>query len=201
MTHIVLLGDSIFDNQSYVGCEPDVVGHLRKLLPPDWKATLCAVDGSVCDSVARQVPAIPPAATHLVLSVGGNDALPHASLLADTTRSGTELLGILSGIADEFAVQYRAAVQCLLRLQKPLCLCTIYNGNLGPPLDVPARAAVAVFNDRIYQVANECHLPVLELRVICTQPSDYANPIEPSGSGGAKIAAGILAQVQRIPQS
>lgn len=43
MEHIVLLGDSIFDNKVYVDEAPDVVGHLRNILPRDWKATLCAV--------------------------------------------------------------------------------------------------------------------------------------------------------------
>ncbi len=35
-------------------------------------------------------------------------------------------------------------------------------------------------------------MPVAELRLACTAPADYANEIEPSGAGGAKIAATIL---------
>jgi hypothetical protein len=38
--HLVLLGDSIFANAAYVGAEPDVIGHLRSLLPSGWTATL-----------------------------------------------------------------------------------------------------------------------------------------------------------------
>jgi len=77
-----------------------------------------------------------------------------------------------------------------------MCLCTIYNGNLAEELSGPAQAAVAVFNDKIYMVANELGLPVLELRRICTEPSDYANPIEPSSKGGAKIAKAILLHIR-----
>jgi hypothetical protein len=33
------------------------------------------------------------------------------------------------------------------------------------------------------------------LRLVCTEPSDYANPIEPSGSGGRKIALAIAASL------
>src|SRR3954452_23575611 len=44
--HVVLLGDSIFDNDAYTGSEPDVVQHLRSMLPTGWSATLCAVDGA-----------------------------------------------------------------------------------------------------------------------------------------------------------
>jgi len=44
--HIVLCGDSIFDNGSYVRGEPDVAEQVREQLP-DSKVTLLAVDGNV----------------------------------------------------------------------------------------------------------------------------------------------------------
>jgi hypothetical protein len=34
---------------------------------------------------------------------------------------------------------------------------------------------------------------------VCAEESDYANPIEPSGSGGKKIAAAIAAAVGAGP--
>ena len=34
-------------------------------------------------------------------------------------------------------------------------------------------------------------LPLVDLRLICDQDEDYANPIEPSVRGGEKIAAAI----------
>jgi hypothetical protein len=37
---------------------------------------------------------------------------------------------------------------------------------------------------------------VLDLRLICTEPGDYANEIEPGIPGGRSIAAGILNLVQ-----
>ena len=46
MPHLVLLGDSIFDNAAYTAGGPDVVTQLRAQLPPGWSATLAAVDGS-----------------------------------------------------------------------------------------------------------------------------------------------------------
>jgi hypothetical protein len=50
---------------------------------------------------------------------------------------------------------------------------------------------LTVFNDAILRVAFENALSVIDLRLICNTPSDYANPIEPSSLGGAKIAAAI----------
>ena len=37
----------------------------------------------------------------------------------------------------------------------------------------------------------EQQLTIIDLRFICSEESDYANPIEPSGSGGFKIAKSI----------
>ena len=93
MSHIVLLGDSIFDNAAYVRGGPDVVTQLRELLPRGWQATLAAVDGAI-----RRV----------------------------------------------------AAERCV---------------------------------------------PTIELRLVCTEPADYANPVEPSVRGGAKIARAIAASL------
>ena len=73
MEHIVLLGDSIFDNKVYVDEAPDVVSHLRNMLPGDWKATLCAVDGSTISGIKGQIRNVPKDASCLFVSVGGND--------------------------------------------------------------------------------------------------------------------------------
>src|SRR5688572_9022905 len=59
MKHVVLLGDSVFDNAAYVSGGPDVVRQLRSALPEGWQATLRAVDGGTTASVARQIEALP----------------------------------------------------------------------------------------------------------------------------------------------
>jgi hypothetical protein len=68
--HIVLLGDSVFDNKNYVGSDPDVIGHLRAKLPNGWKATLLAVDGSTTTEIRTQLTRMPKDATYVVVSVG-----------------------------------------------------------------------------------------------------------------------------------
>ena len=75
MTHVVLLGDSIFDNGAYVRTgDPDVVGQLRTILPGGWRATLNAFDGAGMPDIGGQIARLPLDASHLVVSVGGNDA-------------------------------------------------------------------------------------------------------------------------------
>ena len=191
MPHVALLGDSIFDNGAYVGGGPDVVTQLRGVLPSGWSASLLAVDGAVSDGVARQLARLPNDVSHLVVSAGGNDALGHSDLLERRATSSPQVLGWLADAAEGFEHRYRRMLDALLALRLPLTLCTIYNGNLGAPAHRLAATALAVFDDVILRLATEHSLSVIELRLVCTEPSDYANPIEPSVAGGAKIARAI----------
>lgn len=192
MAHITLLGDSIFDNRAYTGGEPDVVTHLRARLPADAGATLLAVDGATTRTMAPQAARIPEAATHLVVSIGGNDALGDVDLLDAPARGTADALRLFGDRLQRFEASYRSAVAPVLARHLPAVLCTIYNGALEDP-DQAARARVALmlFNDVILRVAFEHHASVIDLRLVCSEPGDYANPIEPSGPGGAKIADAI----------
>jgi hypothetical protein len=189
MSHLILLGDSIFDNAAYTNGGPDVVTQLNEVLPAGWTASLLAVDGSTTGDVAGQVGCLPSDASHLVLSVGGNDALQQAHVLLTPASSTDEALGLLAELAEQFERDYRAAVQACLRPGLPFTACTIYNGNFpDPAYQRLVTTALALFNDAILRVAIAHRLPVIDLRAICTDPEDYANPIEPSSVGGQKIA-------------
>jgi hypothetical protein len=68
-------------------------------------------------------------------------------------------------------------------------VCTIYNGNFpDAAFQRLSSTALSVFNDAILRVAFEHRLDVIDLRLVCNEPADYANPIEPSSHGGQKIA-------------
>jgi hypothetical protein len=190
--HIVLLGDSIFDNAAYTAGAPDVVSHLRASLPPGWRGTLLAVDGSVARDLPRQVDDVPRDATDLVISVGGNDALGNIDILDLPVRSTAQALRIFGERAAAFRSSYLAAIEGALALGHRTTVCTIYEGNLEPAVAALARVALVFFNDVILRSAYERSVGVIDLRHVCTEPSDYANPIEPSGTGGLKIARAIL---------
>ena len=51
------------------------------------------------------------------------------------------------------------------------------------------------FNDVILRVAFDNQFTVIDLRSVCDDPTDYANPIEPSGTGGRKIAMATMRAV------
>lgn len=197
MKHIVLLGDSIFDNAAYVSGGPDVARHLNSILPQDWKATLLAVDGSISSDVVSQVSRIPESATHLIVSAGGNDGLSKADILQRPAASVGAAVEQLAAIRSEFEQKYHRMLSSLLACKKPLAVCTVYDPNF-PEARVQRMTATALnlFNDCILRQAITHGLPVLDLRMICTEPEDYANEIEPGIPGGRKIAAGILSLFQ-----
>ena len=193
MKHIVLLGDSIFDNGAYVDGGPDVITHLTSNLPVGWKATLLAVDGSVTTDVLNQVSRVPASATHLIVSAGGNDGLSRADVFQQPVSSVGEAVGRLAAIRDEFRQNYSRMLKALLGCGKPLAICTVYEGNFQDPvMRRLTGTALNLFNDCIQREAITQGLPVLDLRAVCAEPSDYANEIEPGVSGGRKIAGGIL---------
>lgn len=187
--HVALLGDSVFDNKAYTGGEPDVASHLRGLLP-SWNVTLCAIDGSTTHDVGRQLDRVPKTADHLVMSLGGNDAIMNADLLDLPVSSTAGALETFHERLEAFETSYGWALDALKHLGRMAWVCTIYNGNLGADA-TRAKVALMMFNDVIIRSALSRDMSVLELRLVCTEVSDFANPIEPSGSGGLKIAAAI----------
>jgi hypothetical protein len=192
MPHVVLLGDSIFDNAAYTRGAPDVIQHLRAILPDPWRATLCAIDGATTASMAPQLRRVPADATDLVVSIGGNDALGHRDLLSTRVSSTAEALTLFRARVQTFESEYIAAIDGVLSLNRPLTLCTIYNGNLPDPREASlARTALTLFNDVIVRAAFGRGTGLIDLRLVCSDAADYANPIEPSGIGGRKIAHAI----------
>jgi hypothetical protein len=86
MIHVILLGDSVFDNGEYVPGDPDVFRQLEQVLPQGCKATLRAKDGAVIREMGVQLRGLPSDATHLVISAGGNDALSEYAALGHRLR-------------------------------------------------------------------------------------------------------------------
>jgi lysophospholipase L1-like esterase len=195
MPHLILLGDSIFDNAAYTKGGPDVVTQVRALLPKSWKASLLAIDGSTTGDVATQLARLPHDATHIVLSVGGNDALMQWDVLEKPVSTVAEAVETLTDIVSDFGAHYRAAVATCVATRLSFTVCTIYNGCFDLSFQPIASTTLMLFNDTIIRVASEYGVSVIDLRSVCTEKEDYANPIEPSSVGGEKIAkiiAGLL---------
>ncbi len=192
MNHVVLLGDSIFDNAAYVPGQPDVIWQVRAKLPSGWRATLLAVDGAIIRDVEGQLRNLPADTSHIVMSVGGNDALGAAHVLFENVRSVAETLVKLSIIREQFATDYRRMLDTIMAHEVTIAVCTIYDGCADSEAQQRVNVtALTIFNDVITREAFRRGLPIIDLRLICNEPADYANPIEPSVLGGKKIAAAI----------
>ena len=191
MPHLVLLGDSIFDNAVYVPGHPAVIEQVRSALPRDWRATLLAVDGNIAIDVVRHLEKLPTDATHLAVSAGGNNALIASDILAQPAKSVSAVLHDIANIQAEFRREYREMLSAVLDRRVPTLVCTIYDAI--PGLEDDALAALTLFNDVILREAIAAGIPVLDLRLLCDKPSDYSSlsPIEPSHVGGRKIAEAL----------
>ena len=197
MKHVVLLGDSVFDNAAYTGGAPDVVRQVRRLLPGGWRATLGAVDGGTTEDVREQLRLLPPDATHLIVSAGGNDALGHIDFLGAPAGSAAEALLGLADIATGFERRYHDMLAGVLARELPTAICTIYYPRFpDAALQRIAVTALTVFNDCIIRAALAHGIPLLDLRAVCTEDGDYADPIEPSARGGEKIARAIVEMLE-----
>jgi len=190
--HVALLGDSVLDNGAYTEGGPEVVRQLTSMLPAGWRASLLALDGAMLAGLEDQLRGLPADVTHVVVSIGGNDVLQKLDVLRLKAKSSLEALLSLGKRVPGFERSYRAAIDRVRQLGLPTTVCTIYNGNLSGQEGAAARVALMAFNDVILRVAFESKLQVIDLRLVCTEPADYANPIEPSSRGGEKIARAIM---------
>jgi len=199
MAHIVLLGDSIFDNAPYVPAGEQVQAQLQSALGSRDSVTLLARDGSVLADMVAQVARLqdlPEPADWLVVSCGGNDVLGLAGAMQSSVTSVIEAARMLAEWQARFQRDYRRMLNVVLSRRKPVALATIYDGV--PGLDPGLRMALAPFNDVIVREAVAHRLPLLDLRLVCDAREDYAavSPIEPSGQGGRKIAS-VIAELVR----
>ena len=201
MEHVVLLGDSIFDNAPYVPPGTDVLTQLRQRLGGTASVSLLARDGDVLADMVAQMAQLarlarrerPPSL--LLVSCGGNDVLGLVGEMQRGVRSVLEGCELLATWQGAFQRDYSRMLELLLAQGKPTVVATIYDSV--PGLSPALRTALSVFNDVIVREASRRHLAVLDLRLVCTEAADYApvSPIEPSTQGAGKIVGAIAALV------
>ncbi|MEM9840419.1 MAG: SGNH/GDSL hydrolase family protein [Pseudomonadota bacterium] len=198
MKHVVLAGDSVFDNDTYVLGEPGVIEQLRKSIPEGWSAFKLAVDGHRIADIERQLGSLPTNCTDLFISVGGNDARRYTHLL-ERIRSAADLPKLLDGPLQAFRSEYG----CMLDLAKAhsvrVHICSIYTAI---PFENAtwrqyAPMAIGAFNSAIIEQAELRDLSIVRLDQVCLEPDDFSqvSPIEPSSQGGQKIVEAIVSHL------
>jgi len=192
MTHIVLIGDSIFDNAAYVDKGESVRDRLKCLMSGEGAVSLIAVDGDITTDVPQQLASFPSGVTHAFISCGGNDALRIVHTLEKPISTIGNAMEVFSEIREQFRLNYAVMLRSIIeKIDNPV-VCTIYNSV--PGVSERALTALALFNEVILLEAISLGLPILDLRLLLTEASDYSSvsPIEPSGLGAIKIANSIF---------
>lgn len=199
--HLVLAGDSIFDNDGYVLGEAGVIEQLRKSLPPNWTGSKVAVDGDCIAHVVDQIANLPSNTTDLIVSVGGNDARYHSGLLSKAQQPN-DLIELLRQPLIEFRAAYQRMLDALIELDLRVHICTIYTAI---PFDDPewrrlAPLAIGRFNEVIVEEASARDLSILMLDEVCVDSGDFStvSPIEPSNQGGQKIVHHIISTIEQV---
>ena len=196
---LVLLGDSIIDNKTYVlDGELSVLEHIKS--KTEIPVTQLALDGATTDDVINsQIQAIPFGTSHIVLSIGGNDLLNEIPfLMEDFKYTPNQVLERCQSLIAPITQKYESIVSQLQTTSRAnLLLCTVYEGELEgsviyDDIAISSRAMLSLFNDSIYKTHNKFRTGVLELRNIFIEKEDYANPIEPSHQGGEKLATKLV---------
>lgn len=113
------------------GC-PDVIAQLRSRLPGGWQATLLAVDGATVSGVERQLGGLPPDATHLVVSAGGNDALGASYILGERVVSVSDAAARLASAQQTFAAAYDRMLSAVQRRGRRLLIRDRIRLEAGP---------------------------------------------------------------------
>jgi hypothetical protein len=115
-------------------------------------------------------------------------------VLKEWTWSVAAVLDKLAKIKSGFKQDYAAMLDGVMARKLPTAICTIYEARYqDPTMRAIAGVGLSIFNDVITREAFSRGLPVIDLRLVFSDDADYANDIEPSVQGGAKIARAIAA--------
>jgi hypothetical protein len=103
-------------------------------------------------------------------------------------QSVGEALDRFVGIRADFQEEYRCMLEQVVAMGRNVTVCTVY--DCIPDLEPMAHAALSMFNEVILREAISAKVAIIDLRLVCTERSDYSeiSPIEPSQRGGEKIA-------------
>lgn len=195
---VILFGDSIIDNENYVGeTGRSVLQHLQEA-NLNFTIDQRALDGAVCRHVLdHQITSNEDFSDHAVLSVGGNDAFGNIHFLESVDQQTfLETMLALNEIQETFRVSYSQILGTLGASFHRCLVMTIYRPrftHFGYPEEIQraAETALSTYNDVIQEEAGTRNFDILDLRSVCNDDDDFYNPIEPNNQGGQKIAYAI----------
>lgn len=183
---IVLLGDSVFKNNSYVPQGKSIEDILNKKI--GGKFYCYAMNNSKTYEIQSQINKIPLELnnehTTIFLSAGGNDILDKYVEGSNANLNELDYLNTIFG-------SYKNLVKAIkTRMNKSkLVILDVYYPTSTKYL--PYKNIISEWNKKIYDYAKQNHIELLKVSALLTKPTDFALDIEPSESGGEKLAEAI----------
>jgi len=205
--HIVLLGDSTLDNGRYLDLahgELSVEKQITKrCIERGWAVTVLAQDGSMLQDVReRQLPLIPEAATHIILSASGNDLLSLLNQMVVANFTLSSMYATIGTGLNQVSDNYKNLLQELKGLGCHLACCTLYRPNFNHLFFKSlATFSLGLHNNRIKQISVDLDCSLIDFANMFDGPEDFANPLELSSRGGSKAVENIASWVVDFPIS
>lgn len=183
VTHIVLLGDSIFQNNNYVPKSKSVEYLLKEKL--SIPSLVLAHDNAIIYDIPKQYNSMPlnlnAKTTNLYISIGGNDLL---NLYEHNNTNNSKLFNMVWEIYKKTILMLIDSTQCNIILTD-IYFITDPNYSKYIPM-------IKKWNSNLYQFADQHKLNVFKISKILTQPKDFTNSIEPSVIGGNKMVNSFI---------
>src|SRR4249919_1145484 len=102
------------------------------------------------------------------------------AMLAPVT-SVAEALELITAVRTRFRTAYARMLDQVLQRRLPLAVCTIYEARFPDPVTRRlAATALTALNGAITREAFAHNADCIDLRILCDDDCDFANPIEPS---------------------
>ncbi len=171
-TNIVVLGDSILNNSSYVNADESILNLLKAKFSDD-NLYYFAEDGAKIKDIYSQLKKVPTMTDgYCFISVGGNDILEQLRSQMNIKTLMTEYTTMLAAVKKQIPQVY------VLDIYVP------------PSLSQAQKNALLEWN-KLLPKPN-----LLKVSTVLTKPADFVYTIEPSAEGGKKIVdlmGGVLA--------
>jgi len=180
---IVLLGDSMIANNSYVKSGHSIQDMIEQIFPKD-QVLMLAKNNSTIHNVFYQVDKIPfeldNPNTYIFLSAGGNDLLNSPSLNST----------LLNEIFDKYTLLVNTIITRLPNAK--LYLLTLYSTQ-----DEQLKPYLTIWNKKLkHLMSYQNKSNIIDTSIFINNENDLIYNIEPSETGGQKIANAILQRVQ-----
>jgi len=186
-TTIVLLGDSILQNSSYVPRGKAVEDIISK--KSNGTSRCYAKNNAKTYEIQNQVTSIPldlnNSHTTIFLSAGGNDILDKYVERNDPNLNDLDYLNTIFGAYKNLVKTIKTKMN-----HAKLVLLDVYYPKSTKYL--PYTNIISTWNKKIYDYASKNNMEVLRVSAILTKPEDFTLEIEPSETGGEKIGKNIL---------